>query len=770
MENILYYKREANTFEEALPIGNGRMGAMVYSKTCTERISLNDDTLWSGSGKQNSVPPYAPKAFKAAQELVLCGKLGEAQEVLSKEFYSMWSQIYLPLGDIILNFGHENVSEYLRTLDFETGLCRTQYICEHVLYTREVFASFPDDVIVIKICSDKPAKLNFSFTARTPLKTLNKTFSNNILSIEAIAPSNGCKYSFVQKDPLIYTDELGIEFSLCSKIDSDGQVFEKENHVYVKDATNAVIYICSKTNFDDISKGVSKRTKDYIDKAFNAVLLLKLSNYDEILKTHIADFSSLYNRVKLNLGKKETDLDIYERLKNFDEHDFGLYELLFGYGRYLTLSSSRKGTQATNLQGIWNEKLVPPWSSNYTLNINTEMNYWPVFNTNLAECFEPFVALAEKLRKTGTETAKDYYNARGFVSHHNTDIWGMSNPVGYGQGPQSCAFVFWNMSSGWICCQLFDLYEYTLDKDMLRKIYPIMRDAALFYTDIIYKDENGYYMICPSTSPENRYEKNGSEFSVSKTTAMTTSILRELFTKVIKASEILDKDDELVQTLKALLPNIYPLRITSDKRMMEWAEEETEIEIHHRHISHLFGLYPGNLITLKDTPELADVCRQSLLVRGDDGTGWSLSWKINLWAYLQDGNHALKLIQRQLRLVEPTDDTDYTNKGGTFANMFDAHPPFQIDGNFGSCAAICNMLVQSKLGYIHLLPALPDLWKDGNVSGIVAKGHVIINMEWKAKMVTHLSLKTPNAQKITLYVNNSEIETWLDANTTLTIL
>ncbi len=752
MENRLYYYNEAKVFEEALPIGNGRMGAMVYGGLKTEKLSLNEDTLWTGTGKRNPVPEKALEAYKRAQKLVLEDKLLEAHEEIAANFHSMWTQVYMPLGNLYIDFMHNNAADYVRELDFTNGVATVSYKADGVSYKREIFASNPDEVIAIKLSADKEGALAFCLRCDTELKVTQKKIEDKKYITNGVCPSIGCLYPCVQKEPFIYTDESGIAFTYAVKVDCDGCVKEEDDCIKVENATEAVLYISVKTNFN-AAKLIPDTNIEQEKNATDILNELNLERYNNVKDKHTADFSFLYNRVSLDLNAPKADGDIKERLKRFDGSDTGLYELLFGYGRYLTISASSPGTQVTNLQGIWNEKLTPPWSSNCTININTEMNYWPVFNTNLAECFGPFLTLAKKLQKTGKLTARDYYGARGFVSHHNTDLWGMSNPTGLNRDFQSTVFAFWNMSSGWISCQLYDLYEYTLDKKMLEEIFPIIEDATLFYTDIIYKDENGY-MICPSTSPENWYTRGEeSHFSISKTTAMTASILKELFVRYQKAAEILGIENEITQKVSKILPELYTVEIASDGRIKEWAYEEKESEINHRHVSHLFSLYPGNQINVKDTPELAEACKKSLLVRGDDGTGWSLAWKVNLWAYLKDGNHALKLLKRQLKLVEPTEEILYMGGGGTYTNMLDAHPPFQIDGNYGSTAAICNMLMQSEIGKIELLPALPDEWKDGSVSGLVAKGNIEIDMQWEDKKVISLTLKSADAKTVSIYVN-----------------
>lgn len=762
MKNCLYYYSPAKCFEEALPIGNGNFGGMVYSGTDAERISLNNDTLWSGSGRENPIPPNAVAALEQAQKaIVIEDDPRKAEEIISKEFNGNRSQLYLPMGDLLLRFGHTDVTAYKRTLNLSNGICTTEYSCDGVAFKREVFVSCPADLMAISVVADQENALAFSVGLKTQLKTLSHEFSSGILTLNGIAPATTEEYSVDMDDLVSYEGDLGMNFCVCAKIDTDGKVAFRDGEVFVEAATSAVLYLSTKTNFTELDHGKAK-TSAYLEIARSIVQPLEMTDFEEIKRAHTKDFGSLFNRVKFQLCDDDNaERDTGEMLKKFDGTDLSLYELFFAFGRYLTISASRAGTIPTNLQGIWNEKLVAPWSSNYTININTEMNYWPVFNTNLAECFAPLFTFVEKLREKGKRTAKSYYNAGGFVAHHNSDIWGMTNPVGYGRGPGTTVFSFWNMASGWFATQMYEWYEYTLDVENLKKIYPIMHDAAEFYCDILYRDENGHYMVAPSTSPENNFLRNGETHNISKTTAMTTSILRELFTRLLKAAELLGEQDAVTEKVKAVLPNIYPLQIGKDGRILEWAKEEEEAEVTHRHVSHLFSLYPGNLITPEKTPELAEAVKQSLLVRGDDGTGWSLAWKINLWAFLRDGNHALKLIDRQLKVVDPFEEIRFA-RGGTYTNLFDSHPPFQIDGNFGVCAAICNMLMQSEVGHIRLLPALPDRWEKGEISGIVAKGNVTIAMQWKNKEIISLSLLSPVAQTVTVDAGGKRIEVTLE--------
>ena len=739
MENLMMFNTPAANFEEALPIGNGHMGAMVYGKPDREKISFNHDTLWSGAEGNRPVPENAPEMYKQIQKLVLEEKHFDAR-VLSKEFTSYDTSSYLPFGNLFINFGDEDVASYSRFLDLETGVAHTDYDSDGYKHHREIFASYDYSLIALKISTECKKSFDFEFEHK-----LKITYSDENGTYKGICPyyvvnfetgNNG--YEYLKEDEVVaFTHKI-----TCT---TDGNFYFKSNKFYVEDATETVIFISIDTTYDHNDR--------------NVVL-----NYDVIKKAHIKDFSSLYNRASISLLSKEDTRPLDERIKEFDGDDLGLCELLFNFGRYLIISSSRKGSEAANLQGIWNEELIAPWRSNYTVNINTEMNYWPVHMANLSECFDPFISLMKKMQKTGRKTAKDYYNAKGFVCHHNIDFFGHTNPVGRGNSG-SFIFSFWNMSSGWMASQLFDEYEYTLDKEKLKNvIFPIMKESADFYLDIMY-EENGKLMICPSTSPENMFLVDGEGCAAAKTTMMTASILYDLFTKLSKACKILGIENNYEEVKE----NLFFPEILKDGRLPEWSEDLPERDPEHRHVSHLYGLHPADIITTDDTPKLADACRKSLDTRGDVGTGWSLAWKVNLWARLKDGNRALKILERQLKYVEPSAEIDYVNGGGTYPNLFDAHPPFQIDGNFGTLSGIIEMLMYSKTGYIEILPALPDKFKCGFVKGIKAKGNITVDISWKNNKATEVTLFSPVSQTVTIKINCMEKFVSLVSNETLTI-
>lgn len=726
MENLMFFNTPAGNFEEALPIGNGHMGVMVYGKPDREKISFNHDTLWSGAKGDRPVPENAPKMYKEIQKLVLEKKYFDAR-ALSKEFTSYDTASYLPFGNLFINFGDEEISSYSRFLNLETGIANTDYISNGYKHHREIFASYDYSLVALKISTECKKSFDFQFEHK-----LKITESDGNGTYKGICPyyvvnfeTGHIGYEYLKEDEVVaFTHQIN-----CI---TNGTLNITDDKYYVENATETIIFISIDTTYDKNDRKISE-------------------SYDVIKEKHINDFSSLYNKASIKLTDKKSIQPLDERIKSFNGDDSGLYELLFNFGRYLIISSSRKGSEATNLQGIWNEEMIAPWRSNYTVNINTEMNYWPVHMANLSECFDPFISLMKKMQKIGRETAKDYYNAKGFVCHHNIDFWGHTNPVGRGNGG-SYIFAFWNMSSGWMASQLFDEYEYTLDKETLKNIiYPIMKESADFYLDIMY-EEDGKLMICPSTSPENTFLVDGEGYASAKTTMMSASILYDLFTKLSKACKILGIENNYEEIKEKLF---FP-EILKDGRLPEWSEDLPERDPEHRHVSHLYGLHPADIITPDNTPKLADACRKSLNTRGDVGTGWSLAWKVNLWARLKDGNRALKILERQLKYVEPSAEIDYVNGGGTYPNLFDAHPPFQIDGNFGTLSGIIEMLMYSKSGYIEILPALPDKFENGSVKGIKAKGNITVDIFWKNNKATEVTLISPVSQTVTVKINGME--------------
>ncbi len=758
----LWYEQPAQKWVEALPVGNGRLGAMVYGRTDTEILSLNEDTLWSGYPRDLN-PENKRESFIEAMALAKNRRYHEAQSLVEAELTSGWSQSYLPLGDLMLKFGDSNeILGYTRSLDIANAIATVTYISGGVRYKREVFASAPDNILVIKISSDTPGSISFTMGFESQLKSDIST-QNDCLILKGEAPSYvEPSYSTACENPILYAqrdEERGMRFAAMAKVVAvGGKTRATDTKMSVERADSAIILFNAHTSFAGYDIQPFVRGKAYEKMCIDGIEHATEKAYDDLLSDHIQDYQSYYNRVSLDLGENAaaalpTDKRLYQ-FKNVQQ-DPSLYTLLFQYGRYLLISSSRVGTQPANLQGIWNCELRPPWSSNYTININTQMNYWPAFSCGLGELQLPLVELIKELSVNGRRTAQKVYGARGFTAHHNTDIWRLSSLVG-NHWKGSAGFAYWNLSAGWLCRHLFDQYEYTLNKNYLRQeAYPIMRSAAEFFLDVLTRDSEGYLILCPSTSPENSFFYEGERCHVAATTTMSMTIIKELFHNCIKSCDILESDDEFSALLKDSLDQLYPYKIGSKGQLLEWCNEYEEEDPHHRHISHLYGLHPANDITIEETPELAQACNVSLNLRGDDGTGWSLGWKINQWARLFDGDRALKLLNRQLRVVQE-EDTDYSTGGGTYINLFDAHPPFQIDGNFGAASGIAEMLLQSRDNRLFILPALPSSWQKGKVSGMRAKGCIRVNIAWSENHV-EAELLSDMDQTVMVAVKGTEL-------------
>lgn len=747
-EQTLRYRKEATCFNEALPLGNGRIGAMVYGGVEEETISLNEDTLWSGYPKNGNLEDY-PTIHRKAMELYEAGSVEEAQKLLEGNFGDYLVQMYLPLADLKIRTECRDIKRYSRYLKLDSAVHTVNYQANSKSYTRETLVSEPYQVMAVRFQCKEKGSINFEASIEGRLVCeKGKLDKGNALILYGTAPNCEAKYGdfYRNTNHQIY-DGRGISYFCTFMVKAEGgSVTYYENSVKVENADEAVLYFGVRTNFGGFNQ--CPCGSEYIEKCLADVRKAFGKNYNELKKESIQSHRKLYNRMQISLcegirTRIPTDIRMEQLQK--DSQDNGLYVLLFNYAKYLTITSSRQGTQAMNLQGIWNDKLLPPWNSNYTLNINTEMNYWPTLGLGLFECFEPFIVMVEELEKSGRETAKNYYGVDGWVCHHSSDIWRLTHP-GTNRLPGNAQWGFWNMSSGWLSVMLWNYYRYTLDSAYLQRVYPIIEGAARFYRQLL-KECDGELILPLSTSPENNYVESGEVgnasngcvkrniLAIDKSTAMTQEILWDLFSAVSKAQDILRKENEY----EALLSKLKRPIVQSNGELCEWHEEHEVWDVHHRHVSHLYGLFPSNqFISDHKTKEAA---RKVLVSRGDGGTGWSLAWKINLWARLGDGEHALQLLQDQLRMVSPVENGHDTG-GGSYPNLFCAHPPFQIDGNFGAASGIMEMLIQcDQYGNPILLPALPVEWKKGYVKNLCLPGKRSISFAWENGRVLWKTIK-----------------------------
>ena len=722
MRSFIRNTTQAKRWNEGNPLGNGRLGVMENGGANKSTIVLNDDTFWSGYGRWKGA--NAGDAIIRAKNAMLLEDYSLAESIVQNEITGDYTESYLPIGTLILKKGLGVVKEYERVLDLDNATLQVNYKKGKTIYKEESFISYPHDVYVKRITVDKASNVEILMTSAVRYSTC---IDGNAIFMSGLAPSKVApNYVYYDKNPIVYdANNEGMRFDAVLQVETDGEVLNKnDKSILIKGYTSLVIYYSSLTSY----KESGDRKSILQEKLASAIRI----GYNGCLKAHIEDYKALYDRVELELnGEPDSPVDMRKELRAVEKGanpSGGLIVTLYNFGRYLTIASSREGSEATTLQGIWVNELRSPWSSNYTVNINTQMNYWATETIALPECTEPLIRLIKELAKSGERTAKETFGVeRGWAIGHNSDLWRTTNPVGRVKAGSSASYSLCMGASGWFCRHLYERFLHSGDVEFLRKeALPIMRSSAEFYLEYMVEDSEGYLVCTPDISPENSYYKRGKRYSIDLAPTMTMSIIRELFANILSAESYLGVESELGKKIMLALPRLYPIGVGKNGQIKEWHDDYEEVELAHRHVSNLYGLYPGSEITPETTPILATASERSLERRTNEGTGWSLAWKVNMWARLKNGTRAYDILKKQLRLCHQGGHRG----GGSYASLLCAHPPFQIDGNFGIVAGINEMLMQSH-NDIELLPAIPAEWHSGRVKGLIARGNKRVSITWK---------------------------------------